>query len=453
MNRNLAIAMACSGLMWVHNGLQAAPFTSFEPRSMAMGGAGVAVGNAASAPFFNPALLATTDEGRHRYAFEIPIVGARISDPEDFADAIDEFSDSEVIDRMDDAIERFNNDPALSTAEVRARGLELDEELIRIGGKPIQGELGAAVLFGKADRELGFAVTANVTAVFGGIINYEDSDTFNHLIGDLENLDICNEMENQAQRTQCIQNTQFTYIDTNNPNAPQIDFDTSGDNADVKSSVDVRALVQQEFAISLAREFNYAGHSFSVGVTPKYVKTMVLDYRADVDSAEEDDFDGDDYRKDYSNMNLDVGLVKDYENGLRAGVVIKNLIPQTYHTYRRNSQSGQMERTGNTIETNPQLRVGVSKQAERYTLAADLDLTENDAVDFDGKSRYLSLGAEFDAWSWAQLRAGYRANLSDSNRNVWSAGLGLSPFGVHLDLAIAGSSNEFGAAMQFGVRF
>lgn len=40
----------------------ALPFNSFDPRSMAMGGAGVAVGSAGTAPFFNPALLAVTKD-------------------------------------------------------------------------------------------------------------------------------------------------------------------------------------------------------------------------------------------------------------------------------------------------------------------------------------------------------------------------------------------------------
>ncbi|MFU8838515.1 MAG: plasmid transfer protein, partial [Thiohalomonadaceae bacterium] len=65
---------------------QAAPFNSYDPRSMAMGGAGVAVGNAGTASMFNPALLAASHD-KDRFAILIPVAGARAFDPDDFSDA------------------------------------------------------------------------------------------------------------------------------------------------------------------------------------------------------------------------------------------------------------------------------------------------------------------------------------------------------------------------------
>ena len=41
---------------------QAMPFGTFDPRSMAMGGTGVASDTSANAAFFNPALLATANK-------------------------------------------------------------------------------------------------------------------------------------------------------------------------------------------------------------------------------------------------------------------------------------------------------------------------------------------------------------------------------------------------------
>jgi hypothetical protein len=48
---------------------------------------------------------------------------------------------------------------------------------------------------------------------------------------------------------------------------------------------------------------------------------------------------------------------------------------------------------------------------------------------------------------------GYRYNIADSKTSTASAGIGLSPFGIHLDLSVAGNSRELGAAIQFGFRF
>ena len=65
----------------------------------------------------------------------------------------------------------------------------------------------------------------------------------------------------------------------------------------------------------------------------------------------------------------------------------------------------------------------------------------------------IALGGELNAFGWAQIRAGYRVDMVDSARNITSLGLGLSPFGVHVDLAVAGNANEVGASFQLGFRY
>ena len=414
------------------------PFQPFDPRSMAMGGTGVAVGSAATAPLYNPALLATS---RDRFAMELPIMGVRAYDPDEFADSVDDFQDGDYIDRLDAAIDRFN-DGNDDTIEIRSALNDLDEQLIGLGGRPIQAELGVGTVVAVPGRDVGVAFSAVANAAVGGIINYEDSSTFANFQDDLSKLDECNALA-PAQRPGCVDGHVFNYIDTSNPSNPRIDFDAEGDDSDIQSSVDVRALSTQEFGISLARELNLHGHNFAVGITPKYVRATVLDYTANVDTADDDDIDADDYRKDYSHFNIDIGVAKYYNNGWRTGVVIKNLIPQSYDTYQMGEKTG-------SIKTSPQLRAGVSYEQELYTLAVDMDITQNRPVAFEGKSRLISLGAEFNAWNWAQLRAGYRINTDNSNRNVWSAGFGLSPFGAHLDVAVTGNANEIGGAFQLG---
>lgn len=443
-----------AALLMAYGTANAAPFESLDPRSMAMGGAGVAVGNAATAPLFNPALLAATHDGDN-FALELPIIGARLADPDDVIDAIDEFQESTVVDDLDFAIDAFNTSDAKDTESVRTAASALDRELVKLGGKPLQGDLGAAVVLGVPSKQGGVAVTAGATASFGGVVNYRDTGTFQALDADLLQLETCYALPDQAAAEACIAAASFSYVDSDvfSPTFGEITFDAGGDDADVESSVDVRGLILQEIAVSFAREVEWGGQTFAVGVTPKYVKATVFDYRADVDDADDDDFNGEDYTHDYSHFNLDIGVAKDYVNGWRAGLVVKNLIAQSYDTYRLDKETGVKEKTGHTIKTAPQVRIGGSLQRELYTLAADLDLTENDSVGYDGNSRYLALGAEFNAWNWAQLRVGYRANLANSRRNVWSAGLGLSPFGAHLDLAVSGSDEEIGAALQLGFRF
>ena len=87
----------------------------------------------------------------------------------------------------------------------------------------------------------------------------------------------------------------------------------------------------------------------------------------------------------------------------------------------------------------------------------DLDLTENDPIAFENPTQYAAIGAEFDLFSTLQLRAGYRTNMSASNSDMVSVGFGLSPFGVHLDIAAMANPSdpekEVGVALETGFYF
>ena len=89
-------------------------------------------------------------------------------------------------------------------------------------------------------------------------------------------------------------------------------------------------------------------------------------------------------------------------------------------------------------------------------MAADLDITKNEPTAYEKATQYASVGAEFDAAGWVQLRAGLRSNLV-SESNVVSLGAGVSPFGLHMDLAlmadIADPEKEIGVAFETGFYF
>ncbi|EJN3584123.1 conjugal transfer protein TraF, partial [Escherichia coli] len=73
----------------------------------------------------------------------------------------------------------------------------------------------------------------------------------------------------------------------------------------------------------------------------------------------------------------------------------------------------------------------------------------------DSKRQFAAIGAEFNAWKWVQLRAGYRQNLASNDGSAFTAGVGVSPFDVvHLDLAgLAGTDNNYGAIAQLQFTF
>ena len=74
---------------------------------------------------------------------------------------------------------------------------------------------------------------------------------------------------------------------------------------------------------------------------------------------------------------------------------------------------------------------------------------------YEDDLQMMAVGAEWDLWQWAQLRAGYRHDLKDNLDDALSAGLGISPGDLfHLDLAgTYAGNNQFGGVVQTSFTF
>ncbi|MGE0082503.1 MAG: conjugal transfer protein TraF [Thiohalomonadaceae bacterium] len=479
----VAVCATCLGVGAAH----AAPFNSFDPRSMAMGGAGAAVGNTATAPFFNPSLLSTTGHDDD-FAMELPIVGTRLHDPDEFLDSVDKFQDNPelVIDdelvlntSVDDAKAAFaainalnpasptyvNDVQAAAATAAAALGTtstsgtvsgdtrRLNAGFATLGGRALNLELGVGTVIGIPSRKFGGALVFNSWNAASAIVKYEDAGLLDSLANDaatfatsLDNVATC--ADPASCQSALTPPPGLTHIQQDGDGNLVLDFDPD---EDIKSTVELRGISLNEVGLSLSREFNIGGSKFALGVTPKYVRAITLNYKASVNKASDEDIDADDYTHETTNFNMDLGVAKDFENGWRAGMVVKNAIAQTYDLMRKDA-SGVKVKTGE-IELKPQMRAGVSYQNSWLTAGLDVDLSENAPIGFEDETRYVSLGMELNALDWAQVRLGYRADTVNSDRSIASVGLGLSPFGVHFDLAVAASDKELGAAAQFGVRF
>lgn len=397
-----------------------------------MGGTGVASGASANAGFFNPSLLAAT-HSEEDFSLEFPIIGARIADPDEMLDAVDKFDSGNYIDNFDQAREAVdaainaNDSGALDAARqpmINATN-NLISGLRKLNNKAVILEVEGAMMIGIPSKKVGASLYLRGWVVGGSqaVITPGDLNTLQTIADSLDTLAVTD---------------------------PQINDQV------LTSAIDARFAGIQEVGISLAREFNIGGTDVAIGITPKYVKVETYDYRIGDESdptttsLDDVDIDLDQGKLDDSSFDFDIGVAKDYGNGWKTGLVIKNLVGQEFRTVR-----------GNQFEIKSQARVGVSRQTEWTTVAFDLDLAENDPIiidkdtgkGFDKETQYAALGAEFDAWDTVQLRVGYRHNMSDSDTSIVTAGFGLSPFGVHIDVAAAGSDDEVGASLQLGFRF
>ncbi|AJQ97237.1 conjugal transfer protein TraF [Gynuella sunshinyii] len=226
---------------------------------------------------------------------------------------------------------------------------------------------------------------------------------------------------------------------------------------DFKSSVDLVGVWITELSLAMGRDFKIAEEEFSAGAAIKMQQITVFEKNVIYSEIENDASNAVDEainenQKEYFRFNADLGVVKsfDYKGQITAGAVIKNIVP-----WDLESASGQ------TIKLRPQVRIGAAHQTRFTTLVADLDVTENKPMDIGVATRYLSLGAELNAYDWAAFRIGYKNNLSESDSSAVSLGLGLTPFGVGVDLSVWGSPSDeeseiaknAGAMAQISIRF
>ncbi len=388
---------------------QAMPFGTFDPRSMAMGGTGVASGTSANAAFFNPALLATATKDED-FSLELPILSIRIADQDEFIDRLDTFQGNNTMDKFSNAITAYNAAPLPPAKDlVVSTGKALVAGLGTLSNRDLELEIMAGAAMGIPSKKIGASVFVAGRAMGGMALDITQSD---------------------LDRIQIVLNG----LETNTP--PSIVDPTTN----MTSRVLGRGAVISEVGIALAKEFEFLG-GVGVGMTPKFQKVDTFDYALDIETA---DATLDEGKKSYNSVNFDVGLGKDFKNNWKAGAVIKNLLPKSYITA-----------LGNKLETKPQVRVGAMHQTSWSVVSMDLDLLENDPIakGFDTPTQYAGIGVELDAFDLFQVRLGYRHNLSDSDTSVATVGLGFSPFGVHIDVGVMGSSKEVALGVQTGFRF
>jgi hypothetical protein len=113
-----------------------------------------------------------------------------------------------------------------------------------------------------------------------------------------------------------------------------------------------------------------------------------------------------------------------------------------------------------TLELNPMVTAGIAHSGEYHVVTAEAELTERKAFGYGDDTQWLAVGAEFDAWRFAQLRVGARHNIASNDDNdgieedsQLTAGIGLSPFGVKLNVAGMVSDADVGGSIELGAAF
>lgn len=419
----------------------ATPFTSFDPRIMGMGGAGVAVADASSAPFLNPALLSVARYSDD-FSLVLPTIGVYVADTKDLIKSADSFQSGNYVDLMTTAIANLNtaigagNVANINTSAATASTslTTLSTQLDTLNNKPITLDGGLSTVIGIPNKKFGIAFFANRTLSAGGLFLYKDATTVSTL----------------ATQTACL----ATAADAAAVAACTAANGTpTFSNSTLQSAITLRGLMITEYGLSISKEILVNRYRLAVGISPKIVQAQLYDIPVGLNSPSFSNFNTADYRADYNIPNFDLGVAQNFRNGWRSGLVVKNVIPY-FLDYKRATVAGDTPiATGEKLRLIPQTRAGISYTTKYTVVALDADLYRNDPSGLENYTQYISLGGELSAWNFAQLRVGYRADLVNSARNIVSLGLGFSPLGIHADLAVAGNTTEIGAAFQLGFEF
>lgn len=409
----------------------AVPFSPVDGRSFSMGGTGVANAKAASAGQFNPALLAA-QKSTADFSIILPTVGVIADDSDGFVDALNDMQDGSLK-QMENAIDAWNSAPIPANAVAVGNAAQaMAQELPSLNGKPVTLNVGAGFGFGIPSQSLGFGLHASTTADLGVVshINAADIATLNQIYLDSQN----------PGGFVCPPNPGYMDASCNLLDADQI----------ITSDMQVVGVAIAEVGLSFAHDFGFA----AIGITPKMMKIETFHYADSLGKSDElEDIAKDkNYRTEYTNFNVDLGVAKtigEPDSALVLGLVIKNLLGKNYKTIATTSTAGVFYNSYE-IELKPQARAGIAKRWNHFSLASDLDLTKNKGVGLSKESQFLAVGAEMDL-RFLQLRAGYRHNLvSGGVQDMLTAGIGIGPVDIS---AMYADENSAGVNVQLGFSF
>lgn len=390
--------LIASAVLFAFNASAATSY--FEARNDAMGGTGVASSHYGVAPLANPALL-TKHDSSDDFSLLLPSVGAQFSDPDDISNKADDIkADWDAFDRAVD-----------SNYGVKQAAGNLKRRLQEFRNIRADAQAGVSAVAAMPNDTLPFAlmIKSYGTANVDGKVSDADLDY----------------LEKVANGT-------ITNVDKNA----------------LTSRAYGRAAVISDIGISFAKELETAGQKWSLGLTPKYQRVDLFNYNVTVQDYDKNDFDSDQYHSTKNGFNADIGAYTDLNSNWTVGLVVQNIVP-------RSIDSKEVNGVTETFKIRPQATTGVSWHNSLFTTALDVDLTPASGFTSDNKRQFASVGAEFNAWKWAQLRAGYRQNMASDSGSAFTAGVGISPFNVvHLDVSgLIGTDHDYGAIAQLQFTF
>jgi hypothetical protein len=383
--------------------LSAGEFQSLGHHSTSMGGVGVASAKGSMAGYFNPALLT-----QNKTKVEVALgVGAAVRE-NNIGEQLDTLEKLELTDTLD----HIANNVGGTNSQIDRNNIKEAKKVL----ESIGANNGVAVM-----PTAYLSTQVNEYAI--GIYGTGDVSATAHVDHDRLDLSVKGNdgkyYDYNPNTDQYSEISQATYEESSLESA-------IGENG--TTYVDVKGLVLLEVPVSYAKAFNLDQGELSVGGSLKFMKGSTFVKRMDIDSEEDTDENLEDYKKNSSNVGLDLGLLFKPSNvkNLSVGLVARNINSPKFDTIE-----------GGSLKADMQLRTGLLYDySDQVELAMDLDLTSNETFIPGYDSQQLGMGINYTPASWVSFRAGLMQNLANSNEGlIYSAGFGIGVQELSLNVA------------------
>lgn len=480
-------------------------FLSFDPKSMALGGAGVASAPIYNATLFNPALLVSS--GGSNLFFSVPYIGARLLDRDGFINAIEQYQKNNAQLTFDNQLQlsktRFNQGSLVSNdiRNLARAAKDWQNDLNNLSNKPLRLSASYQLSTGTSGPEIGWGAHFRSYYVMGAQINFnqDDQQQITNAIRILNIMaDIADNVEDVVTLANALDlNTLELLINTsidsgeiseslkdyfylpgfqqlieeaidtgrlatdfaeylrlsdletalrepeaiNNP--PQLSqYIRYKATNKLQSSIAVQGAFINESSVGFATKV-HGWKGITIGLNLKQLQLTAIDLESDIAEVSANDVTSEKNQTKFNKLNADIGLTYQLGNNTLLGLVVKNVVPHDFVTA-----------LNNTIKYRPLARLGMSYEGERFNFVADVDLTSNDPIGFDPNKQYASFGLELSVMRNTALRFGLRNNLVNGVI-LPSFGFGFAFQKLNVDIAMAKSekNDEVGAALQMGLTF
>lgn len=415
--------------------------TFLDPRSMAMGGTGVAASTKFNASSHNPALIAFNRGNKPDKIHISASLGTRELYNYDLEDEIRDYQQSSLEQDFLDAIEIANNTPE-NIKFVRTTGTNLKKTLKAINLSSY-----------REDETSAFSLLVDTDPV---TINFFTRREIREII--------------------TILDTSGSIIDTTiNFTEDPVNVDPPRGNIEniIEPTVDSTYFEIKEFGATVATTNVYDYNMpISWGFTPKiiemngsHISKKISDY--DVANPVEERIS-----TGLLEWNFDVGfamlLTDDFleqELGLDGfwlegewvfGISGMNLFPTDFTPF--GAGQGNPELPGEKRAIQALYQMGIAHYRENFMLTMDIQLSEHEVFDFEGLTRFLSIGGEYYWRDDFHIRAGLRINTvqtegAGQDTDTLSAGFLYQPHGFSIEAAVMGNGVETGATLGLGLTF